>query len=44
MAVTVSGGVACFRRDEPLEQLIARADHALYEAKAAGRDRIVAAA
>jgi diguanylate cyclase (GGDEF)-like protein len=32
------------RRDEPLEQLIARADHALYEAKAAGRDRIVAAA
>ena len=40
--VTVSIGVACQREDEPAEALIARADAALYRAKAEGRDRCVA--
>jgi diguanylate cyclase (GGDEF)-like protein len=42
--VTTSGGLA--RRetwDETPRDLLARADHALYQAKAAGRDRVVAA-
>jgi len=42
LAVTVSGGVATLESaDEPLEAAIARADALLYEAKRAGRNRIV---
>lgn len=42
--VTVSGGVACFDRDrdESVEALVARADAALYRAKQAGRNRVLA--
>ena len=39
---TVSVGVASFRNaDSQLEQLLERADHALYEAKRQGRNRVV---
>lgn len=41
LAVTVSAGVAGYRRDETVAQLIGRADAALYEAKHAGRDRVI---
>jgi diguanylate cyclase (GGDEF)-like protein len=37
---TCSAGIAVGRPDESAEDIIARADVALYEAKAAGRDRI----
>lgn len=37
--VTLSAGVAVLRRDETAEQLIARTDAALYEAKHSGRAR-----
>ena len=41
---TVSIGVAeCHREDARIEQPLARADNALYEAKAAGRNRVVRA-
>jgi two-component system, cell cycle response regulator len=42
--VTVSGGVACLEpdADDDVEQLLERADAALYEAKAAGRNTVVA--
>ena len=43
-AVTVSAGVASWGRGETLEELLARADAALYEAKDQGRNRCVAAA
>lgn len=39
--IKVSIGVAQFRYGEPLAQLIARADAALYAAKRTGRDRVV---
>lgn len=39
-AVTASFGVAECRDDEPPEDLLRRADHALYEAKRRGRDRV----
>lgn len=42
--VTFSIGVAQYRYDEPLSELIQRVDDALYRAKAAGRDRVVAEA
>ena len=42
--VTVSVGVAVARQaDQPIADLIAEADRALYRAKRAGRDRVVAA-
>lgn len=41
--ITFSAGVAQMRRGESQEDLIARADRAVYEAKAAGRNRVVAA-
>lgn len=37
---TTSIGIALFDRDEPLRELLARADAALYESKSAGRDTI----
>ncbi len=40
LAVTVSAGVATFSTAETLEQLIARADEALYNAKRQGRNRV----
>ena len=40
--MTVSAGVAAFRNDEPLVELLLRADQALYRAKEAGRNRVVA--
>lgn len=38
--VSLSAGVACYRPGESIDQLIARADHALYLAKSQGRDRV----
>ena len=43
-SVTASFGVAMMRAGETTEQTIQRADEALYRAKAAGRDRVEAAA
>ncbi len=43
VAVTISLGVACCRRDESAGELVARADAALYRAKVQGRDRVVCA-
>lgn len=39
--LTVSVGLASFRRGERVEDVIQRADRALYEAKSQGRDQIV---
>ena len=39
--VTVSIGVAEFRRGESIGQTVARADEALYQAKSSGRNRVV---
>jgi PleD family two-component response regulator len=38
---TCSVGIAYWDRSESPEDLVARADAALYEAKGAGRDRVV---
>lgn len=43
IAVTVSGGVAEWKRGESLDDLLRRADEALYAAKGAGRDRVASA-
>lgn len=40
--VTLTAGVAVSRRDEDIEQLLGRADGALYQGKEAGRNRVVA--
>lgn len=39
--ITFSAGIATWNRDEPVIAVVARADVALYQAKAAGRDRFV---
>ena len=39
---TVSIGVTMARDDEPVDRMLARADAAMYRAKEAGRDRVVA--
>lgn len=38
--VSLSAGVACYREGESIDQLLARADRALYLAKSGGRDRV----
>jgi diguanylate cyclase (GGDEF)-like protein len=43
MRVTISAGVATLRADENSDSLLARADSALYDAKARGRNRIITA-
>lgn len=43
VAVTVSAGVACWRRGESQVDLLRRADRALYEAKENGRNRVCVA-
>jgi diguanylate cyclase (GGDEF)-like protein/PAS domain S-box-containing protein len=40
---TCSAGLACWRPGESVDDLVGRADKALYEAKEAGRDRLVSA-
>lgn len=39
VTMTVSGGVATLKEGEPLKELLARADHAMYKAKQGGRDQ-----
>jgi diguanylate cyclase len=41
--VTFSAGATQWRRDEPLEELMQRADRALYDAKHTGKNRVVKA-
>jgi diguanylate cyclase (GGDEF)-like protein/PAS domain S-box-containing protein len=41
---TCSAGLAAWRPGESVDELVARADEALYEAKESGRDRLVSAA
>jgi diguanylate cyclase (GGDEF)-like protein len=41
--VTVSAGVATLVAGEPVAELVKRADERLYAAKAAGRNRVLAA-
>jgi PleD family two-component response regulator len=43
MQVTISAGVATLTPDETEDSLLARADNALYAAKAQGRNRIAGA-
>ena len=43
MRVTISAGVATLRVNETSDSLLARADSALYDGKARGRNRIIAA-
>ena len=41
MEFTVSIGVTAMSADDSMNDILARADNALYEAKGAGRDRFV---
>ena len=41
--LTCSAGLTAWRREESPDELVRRADAALYEAKRAGRDRTVVA-
>lgn len=41
--VTASVGIAAYRKREPIEQLLNRADAAMYAAKSQGRNRVVVA-
>jgi len=43
LLVTFSGGVAAHLSGESLDELINRADSALYEAKRVGKDRVIVA-
>jgi PleD family two-component response regulator len=43
MQVTVSAGIVTLKAGETADALLARADAALYKAKAQGRNRIVSA-
>jgi len=43
LQVTFSGGVATRQGDETADLLLARADRALYESKARGRNRVTSA-
>jgi len=43
MRVTISAGVTTLRADENSDSFLARADGALHDAKAQGRNRIIAA-
>jgi PleD family two-component response regulator len=38
LRISFSAGVTAFRADESIDEAIARADHALYDAKQAGRN------
>ena len=44
LTLTVSAGVAEAADSDTPEQLLDRADHAMYEAKNSGRNRVVSAA
>ena len=44
LPITVSIGLSCWRSGDQLDDLLRRADQALYVAKAAGRDRVETAA
>lgn len=39
--ITISGGVAEYRKDEGIDSIVGRADKALYEAKKNGRNQVV---
>jgi len=42
LTLTVSAGVAHFRKGQSIEQLLHDADQALYQAKGGGRNRVIA--
>jgi diguanylate cyclase len=44
LTVSISGGVAAMQAGDDAQDLIARADAALYKSKQAGRDQVTCAA